>query len=118
MLSRSAFAPRRKNAGRPDHKSAPGFLQWLRGRPCSLERHPNHVCEGPVVAAHVDHGGDKGMGTKVSDKFCIPMCDAAHRLQHTVGWRTFETRFGFSALEYARQYWTRWPGRSKWEDGQ
>ena len=36
MLSRTAFAPRHKNAGRPAHKSARGFLQWLRGRNCLL----------------------------------------------------------------------------------
>lgn len=91
MLARSAFRPRRKNSGRPASKKAPAFLQWLRGRPCVLERAGD--CDGHMVAAHVDYAGDKGMAT-------------------------FEKRYSLKALEHSQEYWRAWPGRAKWEAGQ
>lgn len=124
-------SPRKQNAPRPAEKSAPGYLQWLRGRPCFLAGHRNGGCgEGnpprrsPVEAAHVDHGGDKGVGTKCSDRWSIPLCQRHHDEQHgrigefrqRGGWKSFELKYGFSALEAAKAYWQRWPGRVKWED--
>lgn len=113
MLARSAFRPRKQNAGRPAHKSARGFLQWLRGRPCAIEARGG--CEGRIEAMHVDYAGDKGMGTKVSDKFSIPCCSEHHRLQHAWGWQTWEANFKFNALLAAKAYWEAWPGRRMWE---
>lgn len=104
--------PRHRNAPRPAEKSALGFLKWLRGRGCIMAFN----CEGRIEAAHVDYAGDKGIGTKVSDRFAIPMCAKHHREQHTDGWETFEHRYGgFSALSIAEQYWQKWPGRLAWE---
>lgn len=73
-------------------------------------------CEGLTEAAHVDYAGDKGMGSKVSDCFALPMCRRHHAEQHRVGWRTFESTYGnFNALEVAEQYWRAWPDRLAWE---
>lgn len=112
--------PRRKNAPRIAEKSAPGFLQWLRGRECLAfydgEGGPD--CGGKIQAAHVDYAGDKGMGTKVSDRYAVPMCVAHHARQHQVGWRYFEIEMvrphGY-ALKAAEAYWRAWPGRIAWE---
>jgi hypothetical protein len=70
-----------------------------------------------MEAAHVDHGGDKGMGTKVSDKNAIPLCSGHHGRQHQRGWLTFEREClaGKSAVDLAVAYWTAWPGRAAWE---
>lgn len=104
--------PRRKNAPRPAEKAALGYLQWLRGRDCVMAFN----CEGKTEAAHVDHGGDKGMATKASDRFALPMCAKHHREQHSKGWATFQHTYGsFDALGVAAQYWSRWPGRLAWE---
>lgn len=108
--------PRKRNAPRPAAKSAPGFLKWLRGRACK-------VCgdTGRMEAAHVDHGGDKGMGTKASDRFAIPLCggpEGHHAEQHRIGWGTFQARYNFDALACANAYWNAWPGRKAWEDKQ
>lgn len=106
--------PRRKNAPRPLEKSAPAFLQWLRGRPC-------HTCTRPtnrVEAAHVDHAGGKGVGTKVADRYAIPLCggpDGCHATQHRLGWRTFERINDFDAVQSTELYWRAWPGRIAWE---
>jgi hypothetical protein len=115
MLTRANTAPRKRNAGRPAHKSAPGFLQWLRGRECVIAGRLGHVCEGKIEAAHVDHAGDKGIATKVSDRYAIPACAAAHREQHTRGWHTFQRVYLLDALALAGGFWAAWPGRRAWE---
>lgn len=75
-----------------------------------------HECDGKMEAAHVDHGGDKGMGTKASDRFAVPMCSTHHRKQHNIGWLTFQRIYGgFNAVAVAESYWLRWPGRKAWE---
>jgi len=104
--------PRHRNSPRPAEKSAPGYLQWLRGRNCAVN---NHDCKWGIEAAHVDHGGDKGMGTKASDRFAIPLCGWHHDKQHVWGRKTFELRTGVDMLALAAAYWKAWPGRTKWE---
>lgn len=108
--------PRKRNAPRPAEKSAPAFLQWLRGRECLAAS--TNGCIGKMEAAHVDYAGDKGMGTKVSDRFAVPMCAGHHRMQHAFGWHTFEREcFGIAghALAASMHYWRSWPGRIAWE---
>lgn len=115
MLRRSAIKPRRQNAPRPAEKNCSQFLQWLRGRPCFLAGHALGACEGRIEAAHVDHAGGKGMGTKVADKHAIPLCSTHHREQHSKGWGTFQAKYGFHAVDVAGDYWHLWPGRVAYE---
>lgn len=107
--------PRKRNAPRPAEKSAQGFLQWLRGRECACgAKLP--WCGGPIVAAHVDHAGGKGMATKVADRHCIPLSDGCHRWQHSMGWPDFEAQLpGKDAVALAAAYWRAWPGRIAYE---
>ena len=129
-MPRVDTSPRVKNAARPKEKSVPGFGQWLRGRPCHLATHRKGGCglaefprRTPVEAAHVDHAGDKGAGTKVSDRHMIPLCQAHHDEQggktgpfrERGGWPTFEAKYGFNAVEVAAEYWRKWPKRAEWE---
>ena len=104
--------PRHKNSPRPAEKSAPGFLQWLRGRSCVI----GGQCLGKMEACHVDYAGDKGMGTKVSDRFSIPMCCGHHSEQHNAGWPAFEARHDINGLKLAEAFWSAWPGRRAWEE--
>lgn len=101
-------APRRKNAARPAEKSSPGFLQWLRGRPCACEgRNPD--CGGKMQAAHGPDKATKGMGTKCRDSACIPLSANCHALQHMKGWITFSLRYlKAPPLDLAAAYWTEW----------
>lgn len=120
MLARSSARPRRQNSRRADAvKRCAPFLQWIRGRACALADNRDHECRGSVRACHVDHGGDKGMGTKASDKFAIPMCDGAHEEQHRIGWAPFEARWKFHALDLAYTLWRHWldttPMGAKWK---
>lgn len=109
--------PRKRNAPRPAEKSAPQFLQWLRGRPCLFEG-MGAGCGGKMEAMHVDYAGDKGMGTKVSDRYAVPGCSGHHSRQHTIGWKSFEAEMGLAqgaTLIFANGYWSKWPGRIAWE---
>lgn len=115
MLQVSARS-RHRNAPRPAEKSAPGFLQWVRGRPCAFEFMGG--CVGKVQSMHLDFAGGKGMGTKVADRFCLPACAAHHKLQHDKGWNTFcklASTTKESLLGGAEFLWSRWPGRVAWE---
>lgn len=113
MIRRTALRPRHQNAPRPAWKVAEAFKQWLRGRECYLA--DKGGCAGKIEAAHVDHAGGKGISTKVADRHCLPLCQAHHREQHNKGWRTFEIRYGFNAVDVAGDYWHLWPGRVAWE---
>lgn len=123
-------SPRRTNASRPAEKSAPQYLAWLGKRKCYLAKHRAGGCglgdpprKSPVEAAHVDHGGDKGMGTKASDRFAIPLCQRHHdeqsgkigEFRQRGGWPTFQLKYGFNAVNEAERYWRAWPGRAAWE---
>lgn len=106
--------PRKRNAPRPRWKVATAYLQWLRGRPCLI----GGDCEGKIQACHVDYAGDKGMGTKVSDRFAVPMCAAHHAESHEQGVQTFEAKHTVNLLAAANAYWAKWPGRHEWEQSQ
>jgi len=120
MLARSATKPRRQNAGRPAEKSCRPFLQWLRGRPCACAGR-NAGCSGRMEAAHVDYAGDKGVGTKVSDRHAIPLSQECHAQQHRKGWRWFDEHVLGGAsrgLMLAQGYWSAWlrtPMGAAWE---
>lgn len=108
--------PRKRNAPRIAEKSAPGFLQWLRGRGCTFAGMGE--CGGKTQAMHLDFAGDKGVGTKVSDRHSIPSCAVHHTWQHLWGWDTFCRRMGVTKevlLDGAAQFWSAWPGRIAWE---
>ena len=71
-----------------------------------------------MQACHVDYAGKgtpdaKGAGTKVADRWQIPMTVNCHRLQHDKGWPWFELNIlgGVGrAAEMAAEYWRRWTG--------
>lgn len=109
--------PRKRNAPRPAEKSALGYLQWLRGRQCVAITTDYVGCQGRIEAAHTYGAGDRGMSTKSSDRYAIPMCSYHHARQHSIGWKTFEVvcLAGKSAPALAEQYWRVWPGRAAWE---
>jgi hypothetical protein len=110
--------PRKRNSPRIAEKSAPAFLQWLRGRPCAFGLIDGHNCEGKIEAAHLDWAGGKGIATKVADRFSVPMCSGHHRIQHTKGWLTFmrDREVNKTLMQAAAdKFWNAWPGRIAWE---
>ena len=122
ILPRSAFQRRKPaRAGRPAWKCCEEFKRWLRSLPCACQG-KNPCCSGPIQAAHVDHAGKgtadaKGLGSKVSDRFCVPLSMGCHQHQtDVIGWSELEmTLPGGSAEALANEYWEGWDGREKWE---
>lgn len=108
--------PRKRNSPRPAEKSAPAFLQWLRGRECACGGRNPH-CGGRMEAAHGPHKASKGIGTKCADQFAMPLSTLCHVLQHTKGWPWFsrEILSGRDPIEVTAAYWQAWPGRRAWE---
>jgi hypothetical protein len=108
--------PRRRNAPRPQEKSAPGYLQWLRGRECACGGFNPH-CGGKMQAAHGPDKATKGVGTKCRDSAAMPLSELCHLLQHQKGWQWFarEVLRGRDPLAVCGAYWARWPGRPAWE---
>jgi hypothetical protein len=115
-LARSAFQTRKpRRAGRPAWKCADEFRRWLRKLPCAKCGHVGDDAN-PIVAAHVDHAGGKGMATKVADRHSLPLCNDCHTEQHRVGWMTFEKGLPMAdAVALAGVFWVEWPGRLQWE---
>lgn len=74
---------------------------------------------GKVQAAHLDFAGDKGIGTKVSDRYALPLCALGHHArQHGIGWDSFMAEMGVTREELlvgAARFWNAWPGRPAWE---
>lgn len=131
ILGPNALRNRNRNKPRPEWKVADSYLAWLRKRPCYLDEHRNGGCgagdpprKSPVEAAHVDHGGDKGMGTKASDCHAMPLCQRHHDEQggrigsfrQRGGWKSFELKYGFDARKVADAYWNAWPGKKRWDE--
>lgn len=71
-----------------------------------------------MEAAHVDYAAKgtveaKGMGSKVADRWQIPLSHNCHRLQHTKGWPWFDKHIlgGIGRGEMmAAEYWRLWKG--------
>jgi hypothetical protein len=71
-----------------------------------------------MVAAHVDYAAKgtveaKGAGTKVADRWAIPLSWLCHTLQHEKGWPWFDANIlgGAQAGEkMAAAYWQAWKG--------
>ena len=89
----------------------PSHLRYVRGFECAIAGKSGHECSERIEAAHVRMGTDGGIGVKPSDRFTIPLCSAAHRLQHDVGEIAFQQRYGINMLELAEDLYRRSPHR-------
>lgn len=108
--------PRRKPSGKADEaRRFPSHLQWLRGRPCAVER--SGGCTGKIEAAHVDHAGGKGVSLKVADYHAVPLCSGHHQQLHR-GARTFEATHAIDLVAAAAAFAGLSPHRAQWADRQ
>lgn len=85
----------------------------MRKLPCTCGgRNPD--CGGRILSAHVDYAAKgtpdaKGVGSKVADRWCIPLSDNCHKLQHNIGWPPFEARYLPAKAEIlAAEFWDAW----------
>lgn len=106
MASRIAIS---KEAPLPSRKTArveqPDYLKWIRSLPCVI------TGTRPVEAAHVSfanpaygaHG--RGKGSKVSDRWALPLSPAAHRAQHGAGEQSFWFEHGINPHVLCMSLW-------------
>lgn len=86
------------------------LLAWVSQQPCVIlgRRYesaagylvgPPHECQSPVQVCHV-----KSRGAGGSDRNnTVSMCAHLHALQHTIGIRSFQTRWGVNLKEIAQR---------------
>lgn len=82
---------------KPVRARSDAYMAWVRKQPCILAH--TGQCFGAVESAHVSDGSSKGLGSKVSDYRCLPLCGEAHHrngshaLDRISNWR-FEQLWG------------------------
>ena len=114
MLSR--LPPRRKRepmGTKTEQREFPQHRAWVRSFACSI--FDRHECSGPIECAHVRTGTDGGTGLKPHDRFCISLCQAAHREQHDIGELAFERKYQIDMKAVAAKFAKTSPHRTKWE---
>ncbi|MGE0290636.1 MAG: hypothetical protein AB7I42_25145 [Bradyrhizobium sp.] len=91
-MARLAYHP--EAFSRPTGKASkrvenPKYLDWIRTLPCIV------TGRAPVEAAHISYREDRygklgrGLGSKESDQWAIPLCPEEHRRQHSMNEREF-----------------------------
>lgn len=78
--------PVRRQRKRFAHRRDKAYMAWIHTQPCVLSKAEDHECRGPLEAAHVKSRGAGGDDRRN----VVPLCQRAHRQQHTWGIRTFE----------------------------
>ena len=104
---------------RPQLRSLP-HLRFVRSHECAIRAHwgangRQHICNGPIQAAHIRMGTDGGGDVKPSDNFTIPLCVEAHVEQGQIGEGAFEKRYGIDTHKIAADLWWRSPARIRME---
>jgi len=54
-----------------------------------IREHPCLKCGNPEAVAHHEGFGQRGMGLKAPDTFCIPLCAKCHAARHQIGVERF-----------------------------
>ena len=67
-------------------------LARIRKLPCIVK---NSDCFGQIVVHHTDSVGSGG-----SDLDAVPTCIGHHAEGHTIGWATFQEKYGINFKEY------------------
>lgn len=89
----------------------PGYLAWLRGRPCC-------VCgrAAPSDACHIRFGSEAygkrnvGLGEKPDDRWAIPMCRECHTKQHSMNEQEFYRERRILPLLLAQKLYSEYGG--------
>jgi hypothetical protein len=90
---------------------SPRHLAWVRSLPCSVPG-----CKGGMVEAHHVRKG-AGVGLKPADAHTVGLCLVHHTEGHTIGWRSFEVRYGVNLSAIAARLWVESNQRKAANDG-
>ena len=83
-------------------------MGWLHTIPCLVCDHPD------VHAHHITYAEQSGMGLKVGDNWCVPLCATHHHELHTygLGEKMFWIMNGIDPKERAAELWASWQNLS------
>lgn len=114
--------PKRKERPRlgvkEPQREYPAHRAWVRLHGCIVPG-----CDRlPIECAHIRKGvpADEagGVGIKPHDRWCVSMCGGPgghHAEQHTLGEKTFASKYGLDLVALAREFARQSPHRAKWE---
>lgn len=103
----------------PDVVRCAGHLKWVRGHECLIapkNLSTLHQCSGRIEAHHLQsfRAIEGGMGMKVGDDKCVPLCSNAHRAIHAVGQPAFERSHVLDLERIAAGLWKASPHGRAW----
>jgi hypothetical protein len=81
------------------------YGEWLVTNPCLVDGIAGHTCFGAIERCHTENGG---MSRKGNAETQVPMCHGAHKLQHSIGVKSFERVFGVDLKASAARYRAEW----------
>jgi hypothetical protein len=124
-LARTGRLPRRtrikarnakRGGSRFPKRRDPAYCAWIRTHPCVAAGRGDWIdggkpCAGRVECAHVVSRGAGGPDVANT----VPLCTRHHREQHTIGIRSFETRYGLNLEMKALYFGAIQP--PKWDRG-
>lgn len=88
---------------------SPKHLAFVRTKPCMIVNDEGENCNGQARSHHLTFlKGKRGIGQKVSDEWCIPICDKHHYHLHYIGEKFFWGSHGFTLdkiINYAIELW-------------
>ncbi len=87
--------PRRRNKA---------YREWLYELCCVLAGHPMHFCWGQTECCHLKSRG--AGGDDVGN--CWPGCAWAHVVQHDMGIKSFQKKYGIDLTAIAKDLGARW----------
>lgn len=90
----------------------PGHLKWVRGFPCVCSYGNGFAeCTTRMEAHHLQsfRAIEGGMGMKVGDDKCVPLCSFHHQAIHQLGQPRFETIYNVPLENRAAMFWEKSP---------
>lgn len=95
--------------GGRDDRVCVAHRAWVRRHHCSVPG-----CLGsPIECAHVRGGTDGGLALKPSDRWVISLCANHHIEQHSIGEKSFESRYAIDLIALATAFARRSPHRHR-----
>lgn len=95
--------PKKSGIERRPERRWPHHEKWVRGHHCCVAG-TGHICQGPIVFAHVRTGADGGTGLKPTSSFGIALCAGAHGEQHQIGEPAFERKYRIDMKALAQEF--------------
>jgi hypothetical protein len=88
--------PMKRQAARRRPNADPTYLAWIRPQSCTVCGAASTMWN-PGHAHHVNEHGHGTMGSKTSDRRCLPLCHICHNYVHTQGRDWLDSRVDVEA---------------------